>query len=198
MVYQRIAIHTICTRPFLLPPLPRPPSRPCLRPPLSPPHRLLFRLHPQNATTSDGTHPKPRGGALSSWSEYLYLGTVATLEPPDLSSKSNGGGFMPPRYWKLGDSPELKPLPPLPVKRRRRRRTKRRKKKKKKKRKSLFFFFLPRGSSGNKLQTPSSLVAILAGTSSRSLKAFHLDRLECRSFTSRTPSYRRSNSLSNS
>ena len=62
----------------------------------------------------------------------------------------------------------------------------------------FFFFFPPRGSSGNKLQTPSSLVAILAGTSSRSLKAFHLERLECRSFTSRTPSYRRSNSLSNS
>ena len=110
---------------------------------------------------------------------------------------------MPPPYRKLGDSPELKPLPPLPRHSFRpwlseEEDNEEKKKENEEKEEEEEEFFSPRGSSGHKQQSPPSPVAVLAGSSSRSLKAFHLEKLGCRSFTSGTPSYPRSNSLSNS
>ncbi|KAK7362723.1 hypothetical protein VNO77_04844 [Canavalia gladiata] len=159
-----------------------------------------LRLFPPNTVTSDGGDRKPRGKS-SPRSELLYLGTVANSENTTTratdSGFSNNDGFRPP-YQKLGDSPELNPLPPLPrcnVRAWESEEEEDKKDKEEGKEEEEEEFFSPRGSSGNKQQSPPpSPSALLAASSSR---VFHVEKFGSRSFTSRTPSYPRSNSLSN-
>ncbi|XP_042468549.1 formin-like protein 1 isoform X2 [Zingiber officinale] len=76
-----------------------------------------LRFFPPDTTASDGRKlspsssaaaPKPEGAGISS--EFLYLGTLVSSRGR-ASESSNAGGGSP--YRKL-DSPELRPLPPLP------------------------------------------------------------------------------------
>jgi len=164
-----------------------------------------LRLFPPNAAASDGADRKPHGKS-SPTSELLYLGTVAnsvnsTLET---SSSHHHDGFRPP-YQKLGDSPELNPLPPLPrhkfmpwmneddgdknVKEK----VEQEEEVGEEEEDDEEQFFSPRGSSGgNKEHRPPSPSAVAASSS----RVFHVDnKFGSTSFTSRTPSYPRSNSL---
>ncbi|KAL9325290.1 hypothetical protein ACSQ67_005935 [Phaseolus vulgaris] len=163
-----------------------------------------LRLFPPNAAASDGADRKPRGKS-SPTSELLYLGTVANSvnSTLDSSSSHHHDGFRPP-YQKLGDSPELKPLPPLP-----RHKFKQwmneddddknvkenvEQQEEVEEEEDEEQFFSPRGSSdGNKQHSPPSPSAVAASSS----RVFHEDsKFGSTSFTSRTPSYHRSNSLS--
>ncbi|CAL0313511.1 unnamed protein product [Lupinus luteus] len=130
------------------------------------------RLFPPNTITSDGIDQKP---CLD----------ILTDSAASSSSSSNGNTG----YRKLEDSPELQPLPPLP------RHSFRPWQSKVEEEEEEEEFFSPRGSSGRKeLQSPPSPV-VNGETSSLSFKDFQFGS---RSFTSRTPSYPRSNSLTNS
>ncbi|CAJ1939282.1 unnamed protein product [Sphenostylis stenocarpa] len=163
-----------------------------------------LRLFPPNTAASDGTDRKPRGKS-SPTSELLYLGTVANSvnSTMDTSSSHHHDGFRPP-YQKLGDSPELNPLPPLPRHKFKPWMTEEDHDKNVKEKveqeeeqeaeeEDGEQFFSPRGSSGgNKQHSPPSPSAVAASSS----RVFHVEnKFGSTSFTSRTPSYPRSNSL---
>ncbi|KAL5054118.1 hypothetical protein RYX36_034800 [Vicia faba] len=161
-----------------------------------------LRLFPPNTATSDAVDGKPPSSA----SEVFHLGTVATSYDATVTAESTSGndGFSPP-YRQLTDSPELHPLPKLPRYHVRTRTTELNKEKQEEKEREDEEFYSPADSpSGNKQQSPppsssSPVVAVaVAATSSRSFNVFHLDKFGSRSFTSRTPSYPLSYSLSRS
>ncbi|XP_027346111.1 formin-like protein 2 [Abrus precatorius] len=137
-----------------------------------------LRLFPPNTATSDGADRKPRVKS-SPTSELLYLGTVAgsenTTAKVSNSSCSNNGGFRPPEN-KIDE----------------RKKEEEEDKEKEEEEDEEEQFFSPRGSSGHKQQSPPSPSAL----ASSSAHVFHVDKFGSRSFTSRTPSYPRSNSLS--
>ncbi|KAF1875074.1 hypothetical protein Lal_00007690 [Lupinus albus] len=132
------------------------------------------RLFPPNTITSDGLDQK---ACLD----------ILTDSVAGSSSSSNGSRG----YRKLEDSPELQPLPPLPRHSFRPWQSEVEEEDNEEEEE----FFSPRGSSGRKqLQSPPSPI-VNGETSSQSFKDFQFGS---RSFTSRTPSYPRSNSLTNS
>ncbi|KAK7400666.1 hypothetical protein VNO78_11914 [Psophocarpus tetragonolobus] len=181
-----------------------------------------LRLFPPNTAASDGLDRKPRGKS-SPTSELLYLGTVAnsvttpttpTITTTTDSSSGHNENFRPP-YQKLGDSPELNPLPPLPRHKfkpwttsedenvKHVKQNEEQQKEELEGEEEEEQFFSPRSSSGgniniNKQQmsppSPSPLAAYAVAASSS--RVFHVDKFGSRSFTSRTPSYPQSNSLS--
>ncbi|XP_019424307.1 PREDICTED: formin-like protein 2 [Lupinus angustifolius] len=132
------------------------------------------RLFPPNTITSDDLDQK---ACLD----------ILTDSAAGSSSSSNGSRG----YRKLEDSPELQPLPPLPRHSFRPWHSEVEEEDNEEEEE----FFSPRGSSGRKqLQSPPSPI-VHGETSSLSFKDFQFGS---KSFTSRTPSYPRSNSLTNS
>ncbi|GFY81276.1 formin homology 1 [Actinidia rufa] len=74
------------------------------------------RLFPPDAALSDGGLKPPlppRATSATNSSEFLYLGTLRGFEENyhQSANSSNAGASS---YQKLGGSPELRPLPPLP------------------------------------------------------------------------------------
>ncbi|PSS35752.1 Formin-like protein [Actinidia chinensis var. chinensis] len=74
------------------------------------------RLFPPDAAPSDGGLKPPlppRAASATNSSEFLYLGTLRRFEENyhQSTNSSNAGASS---YQKLGGSPELRPLPPLP------------------------------------------------------------------------------------
>ncbi|WJX44287.1 hypothetical protein P8452_31281 [Trifolium repens] len=70
-----------------------------------------LRLFPPNTATSDSVDSKPSSG-----SEIFHLGTISSSENIKVTAESscNGNAGFSPSYRHLTDSPELRPLPPLP------------------------------------------------------------------------------------
>jgi hypothetical protein len=70
-----------------------------------------LRLFPPNTATSDSVDSKPSSG-----SEIFHLGTISSSENIKVTAESscNGNVGFSPSYRNLTDSPELRPLPPLP------------------------------------------------------------------------------------
>ncbi|CAL5213245.1 unnamed protein product [Lathyrus oleraceus] len=167
-----------------------------------------LRLFPPNTASSDAVDGKPHDKPTSG-SEIFHLGTVASSYDTTVTAESTSGndGFSPP-YWQLTDSPELHPLPRLPrynVTTWTSELNKEKEEDKKTEDEEEEEFYSPKDSpSGNKQQSPppsssSPVVAVaVTATSSRSFNVFHFDKFGSRSFTSRTPSYPLSYSLSRS
>lgn len=167
-----------------------------------------LRLFPPNTATSDAIDGKPHDKPTSG-SEIFHLGTVASSYDARVTEESTSGndndGFSPP-YRQLTDSPELRPLPRLPRYNGKTWSTELNKEEDKKREdEEDEQFYSPKESpSGNKQQSlpPSSsspvVTVAVAATSSRSFNVFHFDKFGSRSFTSRTPSYPLSYSLSRS
>ncbi|KAG5010700.1 hypothetical protein JHK87_019215 [Glycine soja] len=169
-----------------------------------------LRLFPPNTAASDGAERKPRG-KTSPTSELLYLGTVAnsvtttttttTTTATTDSSSSHHESFRPP-YQKLGDSPELNPLPPLPRHKFKSWTTEEENndkdiiEKENEEEEEEEQFFSPSGSSGGNINKQQKSSPSPSGVIASSSRVFHVDKFGSRSFTSRTPSYPRSNSLS--
>ncbi|CAK8577594.1 unnamed protein product [Lathyrus sativus] len=165
-----------------------------------------LRLFPPNTASSDAVDGKPHDKPTSG-SEIFHLGTVASSYDATVIEESTSGndGFSPP-YRQLTDSPELHPLPRLPRFSVRTWTTELNKEKEEDRKTDdeEEEFYSPKDSpSGNKQQSPppssSPVVAVaVTATSSRSFNVFHFDKFGSRSFTSRTPSYPLSYSLSRS
>ncbi|RWW56051.1 hypothetical protein BHE74_00037256 [Ensete ventricosum] len=70
------------------------------------------RLVPAESATSDGGAPRPSPSAASSSSKFLYLGTLVDTRRD--GGPRPGADFMVGSSIRKLESPELRPLPPLP------------------------------------------------------------------------------------
>ncbi|XP_047316192.1 formin-like protein 2 [Impatiens glandulifera] len=151
------------------------------------------RLFPPNTTISDGTRKPPappNRNVMNTSSEFLYLGTLRGLDEDvqnqKASDSSNAAVPLPSSGYHKLDSPELRPLPPLP-----------RNTHPHNSDSGLGSdahedeFFSPRGSSTGGKESP-----IIESSSRRRSVGFEIDPFVIGSSISRNRSYPSSNSIS--